>query len=273
MPITIERRATAIAEWKLTRADCGANVCENHGVRVAIITPFAGEPTILVERCRTSVRGQHYENLVHYLVSDGAGPMPLREEASHRLRQVQLPVRHFDYGNTARCVGSLCALNDGADLICYLDADNEYCTSHVSSVVERLQSGSYDVVFAKRRIFLPDYPDLPASDDADQIGHVDTNCIAFARSAAFMLPMWGLMPAALAPIGDMVMAALVRHFELRCVSTLDPTVVYWSTHAAHYISVGKVPPAGAKVVDTERVRSQFNPEEVWQRMRVELNLK
>jgi hypothetical protein len=128
------------------------------------------------------------------------------------------------------------------------------------------------VVIAKRRICLPDYPDLPVHDKADQMGHVDTNCIAFARSAAFMLPMWGLIPAALAPIGDMVMVALVRHFDLRCISTSHPTVVYWSAHAAHYVSAGKVPPAGAKVIDAELVRSQCNPEEVWRRMRVGLIL-
>jgi glycosyltransferase involved in cell wall biosynthesis len=240
-------------------------------MKVAVVTPYAGEAPSLITRCLESVQAQTFPDAVHYFVCDGPGPR-ISIDAHSPVRQIHLPIRHGDYGNTPRCVGSLCAINEGADLITYLDVDNEYLPSHLAALVERLQSGAYDVIFARRRIRLPEYPDVSTADPGDELGHVDTNCLAISRQAAFLLPMWGLMPKSLAAIGDVVMRAVIRHFSLRCGSTVEPTVDYWSAHKSHYEAAGKRAPLGAKQIDTDQVLQQFDPLEVWKRMRLELRL-
>ncbi|HET8898872.1 MAG TPA: glycosyltransferase, partial [Rhodanobacteraceae bacterium] len=121
-------------------------------MRVAVVTPYYQEATETLQRCVDSVRAQTHAALVHYCVADGFPRHDLLDGAP-RLRHIVLPNAHANYGATPRGIGAQCALADGMDVVCFLDADNLFEPDHVASLVEtyaraRARGTPADAVFA-----------------------------------------------------------------------------------------------------------------------------
>jgi len=214
--------------------------------KVSVITPYFKESDEVIGRCIESVRTQNYENISHYLVSDG---YPNAILDSKKLRHIKLDQGHSDVGGTPRSVGGLCAIRDGADIICYLDADNLYTENHILNIVESysscLETGSDlpDAMFSYRHVFLPGHEKLRMADYDDlSHNHVDTNCMALLKGAFFVVPMWSFIPSKYTPIGDVVIFEVMRLYNLRFRWTGSHSVLYESNYLAHFNQAGISPP-------------------------------
>ena len=74
------------------------------------------------------------------------------------VRHIRLGRPHNDAGNTPRGLGALLAVAEGYEGIGLLDADNWYDEKHIEKcckAADAIHTPPADVVFAKRRIFLP----------------------------------------------------------------------------------------------------------------------
>ena len=247
-------------------------------MKVAVITPYYKESDATLQRCIESVLVQTHQDIRHYLISDGY-PKPAVTSGVKNLVAINLPVAHNDYGCTPRSVGAVCALNEGVDIVCFLDADNVYQPNHVSSLVSiyeqaRVRGETLDAVFAYRHIFLPNHEYLRLENKEDlQHTHVDTSCLSFSRSAAFIWSMWGMIPKAWTPICDRAMFSLIKSNQLKTAWTGLHTVLYESNWGCHYMQAGlpipnhglhdhtliNVPPPSAQELYTRlRVKTKSN---------------
>ncbi|WP_369664130.1 hypothetical protein [Variovorax sp. V116] len=102
---------------------------------MAVVTPYHREPAAVLRRCMQSVRAQSHPQVVHYMVADGLPQAGLLAEWP-QVRHIVLPQVNANFGCTPRGIGALCALADGADVACFLDADNLFLPGHVASVVQ-----------------------------------------------------------------------------------------------------------------------------------------
>ena len=242
-------------------------------MKVAIITPYYKESDAILRRCIESVLAQTHQDTKHYLISDGH-PKPDVTSGVKNLFSINLPVAHGDYGSTPRSVGGICALNEGADVVCYLDADNLYEPNHVTSLVniyEQAQAKGevLNAVFSYRYIFLPGHEHLRLEDTEDlQHTHVDTSCLSFARSAAFMWPMWGMIPNAWGPINDRVMFDMFKLNQLKSAWTGLHTVLYESNWRAHYVQAGLPIPTHGLHDNTLKNIVRPSAQELFARLRV-----
>ena len=96
-------------------------------MRVAVITPYHAEPDAYLEACHASVASQSF-GCTHFMVSDGR---PAPRVDGFDCQHIRLPRAHADYGCTPRGIGSISAIGQGFDAICYLDADNWVTDDHV----------------------------------------------------------------------------------------------------------------------------------------------
>jgi hypothetical protein len=125
-----------------------------------------------------------------------------------------------------------------------LDADNLLEANHVSSIVNLYEKAAVmgkalDAVFSYRYNFLPGHEHLRLV-SAEDLQHtlVDTSCLSYARSAAFMWPIWGMIPKSLTPVCDRVMFKLSSLHQLKCAWTGLHTVLYESNWSVDYIKAG-----------------------------------
>lgn len=243
------------------------------GRKVAVITPYCKESGEMVRRCIDSVKAQTHRNTVHYLVADGF-PNSAVNERDPAIKHIRLPVSHGDNGNTPRGVGAICALNEGAEVICFLDADNRFLPEHVSDAVGLLSAERLDVAFSYRHIYPPGHEDLRlvAEEDLQRI-HVDTSCISMAKTAAFLLPAWAMMPRALSPICDRIYYSLIKTHGLKCGWTGRFTVLFEGNYSIFYWKAGLPVPSTVHDPDIERIKLAYSAEECFDRLRSHLSLK
>lgn len=243
--------------------------------KAAIVTPYYKETANTLRRCVESVLAQTYPQVTHYMVADGVPQSELMARWPH-LRHIILPNSHADFGNTPRGIGAQCALADGMDVVCYLDADNLLLPDHVASVVGMYRHAEatgqpLDAVFSSRHLFLPGHEHLrlPARGEGPGSTFVDTNCISLSRSAGFLWGAWGQLPRALAPICDRAMCWLMQHHRLNVAWTDKPTVLYESNWRADYLQAGLEPPAEGLHDDSIRAAHAPDPQELWGLLRVQ----
>ena len=105
------------------------------GLSVAVVTPYFKESPATLQRCLASVSAQTYPRVIHYMVADGFPQTALLAQWPG-VRHVQLPNAHANFGCTPRGIGAQCALADGVDVVCFLDADNLLEPEHVATVVQ-----------------------------------------------------------------------------------------------------------------------------------------
>lgn len=242
-------------------------------MKVAVITPYYKESDALLLRCIRSVSAQTHGDIRHYFVADGF-PRPGLTGGVENLLAIDLPVAHADYGCTPRGVGAMCALNEGADIVCFLDADNHYEPHHVASLVnvyeQAIRQGTaLDAVFSYRHCFLPGHEHLRLEDPEDLARtHVDTSCVSFARSAAFMWSLWGLIPRSWTPICDRVIFDFAKLNQLKAAWTGLHTVLYESNWRRHYQLAGLPVPDQGLHDDTLKNVVQPSAAELYARLRV-----
>ncbi len=215
--------------------------------RVLVITAYYKEDRALIERTIRSVAGQTAKAagvvVDHMLVADGF-PQSWIDGAG--VRHLRLDRAHGDYGNTPRGVGSLLAISEDYDAICYCDADNWYEPNHVEACLKAAEAvADVDYVIARRTMRRPDESVIPIADEPIR-SHVDTNCFFFLRGAFHMIHHFAAIPKALSGIGDRVFYAALQKAQLKAVALAQPTVAYLCLWIPIYRAIGETPPEGAK---------------------------
>ena len=92
-------------------------------MKIAIVTPYSDEPASWVARACTSVLEQTVP-VTHVLVSDGPRRTDLTGVANSVSVHLELPTPASDSGATPRVIGGRWAVENGYDIVCYLDADD-----------------------------------------------------------------------------------------------------------------------------------------------------
>jgi Glycosyl transferase family 2 len=212
-------------------------------MRVSVITPYHSESRKFLETCVESVRNQTIP-CRHYLVADGPASICQCTPEFDNTRHIVLGVPQKDYGNTPRGIGALLAVSEGADAVCFLDADNLYDPDHVETCVALAEKHpGADFIVALRRIVLPDGTPVPGADEPID-KHVDTSCFFLLPGAFHIIPQQVLQPKQLCTISDRLFLAALQ--GLRCIAMERPTVTYTSNWRAHYEAAGVDPPSDAK---------------------------
>ncbi|PSB57681.1 glycosyltransferase family 2 protein [Chamaesiphon polymorphus] len=238
-------------------------------MKVAIVTPYFQESIEKLDRCHQSVLNQNYRS-THFLVSDG---FPNPELDEWNCEHIKLSKSHQDNGNTPRTVGAISALNQGFDAIAFLDADNWFDPQHIELVLKVQQQENYDVVFARRFIVSLDGCVLPHEDLEDtQNSHADTSCFTIFASAAFLLPMWAMMPKYTSPMCDRILFFLVKNNNLRYGWTDKQTVYFESHYGLHYLNAGLPIPPSVHDPDLKKIVKSWSVEDFFHRMHVKLHI-
>src|SRR5262249_32964012 len=210
--------------------------------RFAIITPYYREEQKVLERCVQSV-GQQTIAADHFLVSDGF-PQDWLDGAN--VRHIRLGRPHNDAGNTPRGLGALLAVSEGYDGIGLLDADNWYDQDHIEECCKAADANAAsppDLVFAKRRIFLPDGKPVNIP---EELNHVDTSCYWFLPGSFHLLHYWAIMPRGMGRACDRIFYYMLSEQSLIIRMVERTTVNFTSSYEAHYRFVGMPPPPDAK---------------------------
>ena len=148
-------------------------------MKIAVVTPYHGEPAEWLRLCHGSVRGQTTA-CRHIMVADGR-PDPLVDsfDADH----IVLPDGHANYGDTPRAIGAMSAIGRGFDAIAFLDADNWYKPRHIESLIALHRETGAEVCTSGREIRRVDGSFLTVCPFSDGDLFVDTSCYLFTRGA------------------------------------------------------------------------------------------
>jgi hypothetical protein len=221
-------------------------------MKVAVITPYFNEPLAILQRCHESVKRQRdlKENSVtHFFIADGQGLDALDNLSG--VRHIRLGVSHNDNGNTPRAAGGLCALSEGFDAICYLDADNLYDNMHVSSAIKLHETSRSEAIFSNRYSFFPngdcyDFSEIDRDEDSIR-KHVDTSCISLFGAARRAVALWSEMPASMGPVCDRVFFQyLISNHS--CSWTGQKTVFFETWYSGHFSHSAMPQPWTAKEI-------------------------
>jgi hypothetical protein len=221
-------------------------------MRVAVVTPYAGEPPEMLRAAHESICAQSVP-VTHFMVADGA-PCPAVDgwAAEH----IVLGRPHRDGGCTPRAIAAIDAFAQGYDAVAFLDADNRFRPDHIASLVETAQRTAAHLVFSDRAIVLADGTPCPFEDlDVVERRHADTSCHFLTSQAAFLAGSWAALGPRLWPLCDRVVLTVARRRGLRLAWTGRRTLVYTSRWGLHYRALGRTPPADEHRLDWEAVRN------------------
>lgn len=212
-------------------------------MKIAVVTPYYKESTTVLHQCHQSVLTQSVSS-DHFFVSDG---FPNSELMKWNIKHTILPYAHDDYGNTPRGLGSILADIGGYDFIAYLDADNWFHPSHLSSLLNLYNESGANVCASFRTFHSLDGTELPIQErDELSLKHVDTSCFFLHRSAFDSLDIWLKTPKVLSPIGDRIFFAGLKNQKHKFAFTKQKTVAFRSQYKAHYLAANIKPPPNAK---------------------------
>ncbi|MFM2357870.1 MAG: hypothetical protein RJA61_607 [Candidatus Parcubacteria bacterium] len=213
-------------------------------MKVAVITPYYKESIEIVERCHKSVLSQTH-SVTHILVADG---FPNDVVQAWNTQHIILPVSHGDYGDTPRLIGSLSAVAQGFDAICFLDADCWFESGHIESLVSLMQKEKVDIVTATRVLRRSDGSVLGICAESNGTDFNDTNCYLISKKAYGVLPFWTLKDKKFSIIGDRIFWSEILKKGYSKVHSKKPTVNYTTLFAHHYILQGEEPPLDSKII-------------------------
>ena len=152
---------------------------------VTVITPTTGAPYL--RQAIESVKNQTYDNIQHLVVVDGQpkGRVIAREYPHIDLIDLPYPTG-LDRFNGHRIYGASVYLAKG-DLVCFLDEDNYYDTTHIESLVNVIEKGN-DWAFSLRKI-VDKESNYVCLDDCESLGKWES-CIGdyFVDVGCFFLP-------------------------------------------------------------------------------------
>lgn len=219
-------------------------------MKVAVITPYLNEPDEMIRRAHESVLAQTHE-CTHFLVCDGAARPSIQAWYAVHLT---IGGPHRDFGNTARGLGAISALNLGFDGFAFLDPDNWFAPDHVQSLVETCQATGAHVAFSDLQLVLVTgelCPDEIRNRKYRNREVVDTNCFFFTSKAAFFLAAWAMIPPQVGQYGDPMVYALIKRLGTPRAFTERKTAFYETRWKRHYLRMGRTPPPDAREVEWE----------------------
>jgi glycosyltransferase involved in cell wall biosynthesis len=213
-------------------------------MKTFVITPHYDTPIDILRKCCDSVKTQLYP-CTHVVVSDGSND-ELLELENDSMQIIALPKPHGDMGAAARAIGVVSAIQQGAEVIAYLDADNWYHEEHLSRAISHLSNGDVDFVTTSRYVVTPAGEMMGVCPENDGKMACDTSCMVFGRKAFGHFPAWCLMDPLHWKIGDRVIWEWIKSMQLRTAHVDMPTVYYRSHYYEHYRHFELEPPADAK---------------------------
>jgi hypothetical protein len=214
-------------------------------LKISVVTPYYREPIDVLRKCHASVRDQTVP-AVHYLIADGFPQTWIDGESPRHTVHLKLPKAHGDCGNTPRGLGALLAFADGAQAICFLDADNTFDADHVEHCLDTYRSHPQaDFIAALRRIVLPDGTLVPGPDEPTS-RHIDTSCFFLLPGSLHSVSQFVMQPKEMSPFCDRLFYAYLLKQRLNMAVCAKPTVTFVSTYANHYKRAGLPPPRDAK---------------------------
>lgn len=189
-----------------------------------------------------SVESQSHLYVNHFIVADGHPQSWIDDLPSVKFGKS----RHFsipncgDYGDTPRAIGAAIAINQGFDVVCFLDADNWYESNHVE---EALKHMSKPIVTTGRNLRRVDGSLLAPCPESDGINFCDTNCYAIHRNAFGVIGRWAYKEKKYGIVGDrMFWQSLPKEHVAR---SPKHTVNYTTKFAVHYLHFKEKPPEDA----------------------------
>lgn len=210
-------------------------------MKICVVTPyFETDPGWLAQGHR-SVRAQTLPAR-HILVCDGSAPVEIADFAGVHL---VLRRNYQDYGNTPRLIGCFQAINDGAEAIAFLDADNWYQPDHLEGLARCAQANALGAVCSARTLHRMDGGFMATCRRVNGQPFVDTSCLLVMRRAFGHLINWAMNSQAVAAEVDQVLWRRMGDAGERLGFLDRASVCYRTRHMAHYEDAGEAPPAGA----------------------------
>lgn len=120
-----------------------------------------------------------------------------------------------------------------------------------------------------RQIVFPD-GEVLAHDEPEDVSrrHVDTNCMFFTKSAAFLASLWAMMPRAATAIGDRIIFSAMQYHKLKIAWSNRKTVHYVTRFANHYRMAGRLPPGDAHDQSVQAALAEVSKDEFLARTRL-----
>ena len=211
-------------------------------MKIAVITPYYRTELAWLQQCHASVKAQDHP-CTHVLVADGEPVDSVDRFDAHHIISMG---PNDDFGNTARNIGSIAAIRQGFDAICYLDADNWYRHDHVKRMVELHKRSGAAVCTSARTLHQLDGALLGPCYESDGEVFVDTNCLFLTREAFPIVSVWHMVDRRLDSMGDRVVWFQVKKLGLTTAYDSEPTLCYRTNFREHYQHFNATPPSGAK---------------------------
>jgi hypothetical protein len=208
---------------------------------ICVVTPYFQTNGDWIRKAHDSVRTQSIP-AHHILVCDGSEPAQL---ADFRGTHIVLRRNYKDYGNTPRLIGSYQAINQGAEAIAFLDADNWYYREHLEELARFATENRLDACASARMLHRLDGSLMMKCPVVDGKRYIDTSCLLVMKSAFRHLISWTLFPQEMAAIMDQLVWNHMKENGARLGFLDRPTVAYRTRHASHYTSAGELPPPQA----------------------------
>ncbi|MGI9437046.1 MAG: glycosyltransferase [Geminicoccaceae bacterium] len=211
-------------------------------MKVAVVTPYYRTPLEWLHQCHASVRAQSHV-CTHIMVADGE---PLDTVDKFDALHIKSIGPNDDVGNTARGIGSIAAIRQGFDAVCYLDADNWYQPDHVAGMIRLHKESRAAICASARTLHHVDGTKLGLCFENDGEAFVDTNCMFLTKEAFPIVSVWHTVDRRLDPIGDRVIWFQIKQLGLTTAYSNEPTVCYRTNYREHYQHFNATPPPGAK---------------------------
>lgn len=213
--------------------------------RVAVITPYRRVRDDWFRKCLESVRDQSVA-CTHIVVADGQSQEVVNDYPG--VQHIVLPVAHADFGDTPRAVGSMSAIGQGFDAICYLDADNWFRRDHVRSLLRLHKETGAVVLTSKRSFHTVDETVMGVDFMSDGEKFSDTSCLMLMRPAFGVGAAWALMHPDYHAIDDRIIWYEIQRRKLTRAHSELVSVGYRVTDRNIYEHLGWPAPPEAKAI-------------------------
>jgi len=214
------------------------------GRRIAVITPTFETPVHWLNQCIKSVQGQSIGPVDHILINDGDPRFTPPARFDGYL--VDLAHHYGDFGDTPRWFGVQKALERGAQIIAFLDADNWYERNHLENCIMVAEARQAQVVASQRMLVTLDGKPIIKCDMCGTRDFADTSSMVFFASAFEALRAWIDMEDWQHPIDDRIVWHRVKQMGYRIALTSKVTLNYRCTHRLFYESFDLPIPKGVK---------------------------
>lgn len=212
--------------------------------KIAVITPTYQTPENWLRQCIESVQRQTIGPVEHIIISDGNPDFALPAGFSGTV--IQLAEHFGDYGDTPRWIGVQKAIQNGAEVIAFLDADNWYEDNHLESCIAAAGSEKATVVASKRMLVTLAGDPIDTCYMCGTEGFADTSSMVFFAPAFEALRAWGDMEDWQHPIDDRIVWQRVKNLGCPIALTNEVTLNYRCTHRLFYESFDLPIPDGVK---------------------------